>query len=112
MTTAPYSVDYWYRHESDDDRSVRTHCQMSASANSECDVRAEIAALQGSGYTVQKAVMRLTCVACGGAGRIGKAPKGTRKTKAASLPAWRLKWSNCVVCRGDGYVDSTTIDLG
>lgn len=60
---------------------------------------------------MQKVVMRLSCTVCAGSGRISKAPKGTRKAKIKGLPGWRLSWSNCTVCQGDGYVDSTEIEL-
>lgn len=106
-----YSVDYWYRHESDDDRTIRTHCQMTGSATSEQAAYREVAELTIAGYTVQRVVMRTDCPACHGAGRIGRPPKGTRKAKISKLPAWMLKWSTCRTCRGDGWIDSYELPL-
>lgn len=104
-----YDVDYWYRHESDADRTIRSICQMSAAARDEAQVRTEIAGLQAQGYEVQKVVMRLVCPTCDGRGRIGRIPKGMRKAKIATLPNWRLVWTSCGRCMGDGWLEATEL---
>lgn len=106
-----YGVDYWYRSADDTDRSVRTLPQMGAGANGLDDVRAEVAKLQAQGYTVQRAVMQDTCTMCDGAGRIGHAPKGTRKAKIAGLPNWRLRWVTCAACKGEGFISAMEVPI-
>lgn len=106
-----YSVDYWYRAADDADCSVRTLPQMGAGANGLDNVRAEIAKLTAQGYTVQRALMQDTCTACEGAGRIGHAPKGTRKAKIASLPSWRLRYVTCAACKGEGYTSTEEVPI-
>jgi DnaJ-class molecular chaperone len=104
-----FSVDYWYRHSSDTDQSLRATPQMCGSAKSEADALKIIAGLQEQDYTVQRAVIHATCNVCEGNGRIGKAPKGTRKAKAAKLPAWMKTWTECADCNGNGYTHSTDL---
>lgn len=96
--TGRYQADYWYRHESDADRSVRDVPQMMAPVDDATAPALEIQRLQARGYTVQKVELYALCARCDGAGRVGKRPKGVHK--ATVLPSWRLVWVTCPVCKG------------
>ncbi len=111
MTPRPYAADFWYRPADDADQSVRTIPQMGAGAQSEAEVLGIIAGLRAQHYHVQKVTMQTTSMDCAGAGRLGKAPKGTRKAKVASLPYWRLTWTTCPTCAGVGYTESHDVAL-
>lgn len=84
---------------------------MMASALTAQEISATIAELRAQDYLVQRVIARTTCQACRGAGRIGHAPKGTRKATIARLPGWRLRWVDCAICHGDGYTASTDVEL-
>ena len=107
----PYTVEYWYRHESDADQSIRAQAQMSAGADSEADVHAECSRMRAQGYSMQKAIMRLDCTTCNGTGQITVRPKGMRRKVAATAPYWRLGHRSCAVCRGDGWTDAAEISV-
>ena len=104
-----HSADFWYRHETDTDRSVRAIPQMTMGVDAETEAIAEADRMTRSGYTIQRIDLAATCPHCQGAGRLGKAPKGTRKAKIGNLPAWMLKWTDCPVCKGDGHVSRETV---
>jgi hypothetical protein len=93
-----YQADYWYRHESDDDRTIRHHCQMTGPVQDATAPMREITSLQAGGYIVQRVELYALCSRCQGTGRIGKRPKGVRKTTV--LPSWRLTWVECPTCHG------------
>lgn len=104
-----YQAAVWYRHESDDDQSVRLHPQMEMHVDHEGQLQTEVRALTARGYHVQKAIMRLVCPACHGVGRIAVRPKGMRRTTAATLPSWRLAHKDCQACQGDGWIDAAEV---
>lgn len=105
----PFHADFWYRCSDDPDQSIRHGCQMSASMADRSELEEAIASLESQHYVVQRVDLQLLCPACQGYGRIGKAPKGTRKAKIASLPTWRLTWSECQDCQGKGYTTTERI---
>lgn len=91
-----YQVDYWYRHESDPDQSIRDIPQMFAGApNGEGDILQTIASLRAQGYTVQRVELRAVCARCDGSGRVGKRPKGARRDRP-----YRPVYVDCAVCDG------------
>lgn len=89
-----YNVDYWYRHDSDMDRSVRQHAQMGQRASSTEQIRRTIADLEAQGYTVQRVTFQAVCLHCNGDGRIaGKRNRGTVFAK----------YTDCKPCKGTGH---------
>lgn len=93
-TPLGYRVDWWYRHASDEDQSIRQLWQMSSGAKSADDITAECAGLRSQGYTVQRIRVELVCPACRGNARI---LVRVFKRKPA-------KYAECKVCGGNGCV--------
>lgn len=89
-----YSVDYWYRHESDDDRSVRTHAQMMSRADSSADIAREVQNLQRGGYEVQRIQVHTVCPRCDSNGRY--VVKVYKRSPA--------EYADCSVCHGTGHI--------
>ena len=96
MTTT-YTADFWYRHESDTDQSVRTIPQMTS--NCTCHEAAIVTAeeLREQGYTIQRIDIAKVCPTCEGNGRIAKGKRNAKK------PAWMQKWIDCATCHGHGH---------
>lgn len=91
-----YQVDYWYRHESDPDQSIRDIAQMlSGAPNGQTDILQTIANLQAQGYIVQRVELYAVCSRCDGSGKVGKRPKGARKDRP-----YRPVYVDCTVCEG------------
>lgn len=89
-----FSVDYWYRHSSDDDRSVRDIPQMMARADTYDDIINEVASLRRGDYEVQRIVVHTVCPRCESNGRIV-----VRKYKRQPP-----KYATCGVCKGTGHI--------
>jgi hypothetical protein len=106
-----FSAEFWYRPAEDADEGLRDLPQMMAPAASEAAALAEAERLRAQGYCLQRIDLLRTCEACGGAGKISRPPKGTRRKQAASLPAWRLIWERCAFCGGEGYTERRALLL-
>jgi hypothetical protein len=91
-----FTVDYWYRHESDTDRSVRLHPQMMAGAETSGDIHKTIAGLRSGGYEVQRVKVHTVCPKCKSNGRY--VVKVFKRQPA--------KYADCVLCGQTGYVGS------
>ncbi len=85
-------ADYWYRHNEDPDRSVRTSCQMMSNS----PVLSTIADLVTGGYIVQRVDVFELCDTCGGSGRIQK-----------KRPAFA--WKTCPTCKGTPETNRRTL---
>ena len=97
ITASPqrtFGVEWWYRHESDDDQTIRQFCQMSNAVSSTAEIDAEIASLRAQGYHVQQIKIQAICSRCQSNGRIV-----VRKFKRK--PA---KYAECPSCHGAGFV--------
>jgi len=106
-----YVVEFWYRHASDTDQTVRTHCQMTSFADTLEAVHLTIDGLRRQDYTVQRVRLLMMCATCKGNGRIGHAPKGMRKARVKTLPWWRVRWEECAACKGQGATDPFEMSL-
>ena len=104
-----FTADFWYRHSSDPDRSVRANPQMLAPVADERAAAKIVAEMREQGYTVQRVLLHATCGTCEGRGRIGKRPKGVRRRK--SLPSWMLTYHDCAACEGHGFLSKHEMPL-
>lgn len=99
------NVEWWYRLPGEPDQ-LRAIPQMQSAAESEQAVEEYARRLETSGYIVQRVQIAEACPVCGSAGRIAFPPKGTRKAKIASLPAWRMVYRQCSACQGRGETNA------
>ncbi len=89
-----FTVDYWYRHETDDDRSTRPHAQMTAGAETSGDIAKTVAELRAGDYEVQRIKVHTNCPRCKSNGRI--VVKVYKRQPA--------KYAECPTCKGAGFI--------
>ncbi len=91
-----FRVDWWYRHESDTDQSVRDLWQMTTGAASADDITQEVADLRRQGYAVQRITVHTICPTC----------KGNARVCVKTYKRAPAKYADCKVCSGEGQVAS------
>lgn len=89
-----FSVDWWYRHESDNEQTIRQHPQMCSAIGSTAELDTTIGEIRSQGYTIQRIELQAICPRCQSNGRIV-----VRKYKRQPP-----KYAECPTCKGDGHV--------
>lgn len=87
-------VDWWYRHASDEDQSLRKGAQMHSTAASTAAIETTAREMMAQGYSIQRVTLQPICPQCHSNGRIV-----VRKYKRTPS-----KYAECPTCGGNGFV--------